>query len=113
MAVPIWISDADGNLVYYNEPAEAALGVRFDEAGELSADTLADRFVTTAPDGTPLLSHDLPIMIALTKQIPAHRPMKVRALDGIWHDIEVTAVPITGEGGRHLGVMTAFWQAAG
>ena len=36
LAMPIWIMGPDGNLLFYNEPAEPILGRRFDEAGELN-----------------------------------------------------------------------------
>lgn len=40
--MPIFVIDAQGRLVYYNEPAEPLLGVRFDEVGVMEmADWLA------------------------------------------------------------------------
>ena len=35
LAVPIFLVDPDGNLLYYNEPAERLLGRRYDETGEM------------------------------------------------------------------------------
>src|SRR6266545_5671917 len=35
MAMPVWIAGEEGELLYYNEPAEELLGQRFDEAGEM------------------------------------------------------------------------------
>jgi PAS domain-containing protein len=35
LAMPMMIFDVDGNLLFYNEPAEALLGLRFDETGEM------------------------------------------------------------------------------
>ena len=37
LAVPIFLVDPDGNLLYYNEPAERLLGRRYDETGEMPA----------------------------------------------------------------------------
>jgi PAS domain-containing protein len=37
LAFAVLISDADGNLVYFNEPAERLLGRTYAETGELSA----------------------------------------------------------------------------
>jgi PAS domain-containing protein len=110
MAVPVWITDADGRLVYYNEPAETIVGVRFDDAGELPAEDLVDRFEMCDVDGTPLSNDDRPLMIALTKQKPAHRRMRILGSDRQWREIEVTAIPINGEGNRHLGAMATFWE---
>jgi hypothetical protein len=38
MTLPIWVTGLNGDLIYYNEPAEALLGVRYDEAGEMPLD---------------------------------------------------------------------------
>jgi len=37
LAMPILIVDADGTLIYYNEPAETIFNQRFDETGEMPA----------------------------------------------------------------------------
>ncbi len=110
VATPIWITDSAGNLTFYNEPAEPILGRRFDEAGEIAADRLAEVFVTSDPDGSPIPSEELPLVVALTQQIPSHRKIRISALDGSFRLIEVTAIPIVGQGGRHLGAMAAFWE---
>ncbi len=110
IAIPTWIADAEGNLVYYNEPAETILGVRFDEAGPMPASTLAEQFVTTSLDGEPVPTEELPLVIALQKRIPAHLPLRIKAFDGSWRNIEVTALPIEGQGGTILGAMASFWE---
>lgn len=113
LAMPIWLMASDGTLLYYNEPAEAVLGRRFDEAGEMPAEELAAMFQTTAEDGSALDADDLPINVALQQRRPAHLPMRICGLDGVWRSIEVTALPIEGQKGRHLGAMAIFWEAKG
>lgn len=113
IAVPMWITDDAGNLIYYNEPAEALLGRRFDEAGPIHAEELADVFFTTDLDGNPLESKQLPIAVALTEGVPAHSVIKFQGFDGSYRAIEVTALPIEGQGGRHLGVLAMFWEHNG
>jgi PAS domain-containing protein len=110
MAVPVWITDADGRLVYYNEPTEEIIGMRFEDAGELSADQLAEVFVICDIDGSPLATDDRPLMIALTKQMSAHRRIRFLRFDKQWREIAVTAIPIIGEGNRHLGAMVTMWE---
>ena len=111
VTTPVWIMGPDGNLLYYNEAAEPVLGRPFDEAGEMPGEWLASMFQTVAPDGSPLTADELPINIALTKRRPAHRPMKMKGLDGAWRMIEVTAFPIEGVGKRHLGAVAIFWES--
>jgi PAS domain-containing protein len=113
IATPVWITDLEGNLVFYNEPAEHLLGKRFDEAGELHADELADLFVTTGLDGEPVANKELPVVVALTEHQPAHGELRIKTLDtGEWRQIQVTAIPIEGHGGRHLGAFALFWESA-
>ncbi len=111
VATPVWIMGPDGSLLYYNEAAEPVIGRPFDEAGEMSGESLSNMFQTAAPDGSPLTADDLPINIALTKRRPAHRPIKMKGLDGAWRMIEVTAFPIEGVGKRHLGAVAIFWES--
>ena len=110
MAVPVWITDVDGRLVYYNEPTEEIIGLRFEDAGELSAEELSDVFVICDLDGSPLAADDRPLMIALTKQMSAHRRIRFLRADKEWREIAVTAIPIIGEGNRHLGAMVTMWE---
>ena len=54
LAMPIFLVDAGGTLVFYNEPAERVLGMRFDETGELPPGEWATLWVPTEGDGSPL-----------------------------------------------------------
>ena len=36
LAIPIGIMDLQGTLLFYNEPVERILGVRFEETGKMS-----------------------------------------------------------------------------
>lgn len=110
IAVPVWITDADGRLVYYNEPTEEIIGVRFEDAGEMSAEQVAEVFVICDLDGAPLAADDRPLMIALTKQMSAHRRIRFLRADKEWREIAFTAIPIIGEGNRHLGAMVTMWE---
>jgi len=114
MARAIWVMGPYGELLYYNEPAEPILGRRFEEAGPMPAEELAEMFETTAEDGSPLGTDDLPIYIALTKRRPVHRPFGIVGLDdGISRWIDVLAFPIEGQGGRNLGAVAIFWEIQG
>lgn len=111
LAVPVWVVAENGDLLYYNEAAEAVLGRRYDEAGEMPGEELASIFKTTAEDGSPLEADSLPINIALRERRPAYLRLRIHGLDGIWRVIEATAFPLEGQGGRHLGAAAFFWEA--
>ncbi len=111
LAMPVWVMGENGDLLYYNEAAEAIIGRRYDEAGEMPGEELAAIFKTTAEDGSPIAAESLPINIALTERRPAHLVMRMQGLDGVWRRIAVTAFPLEGQGGRHLGVVAFFWES--
>ncbi len=110
LAVPIWVTDADGNLVYYNPPAERLVGASFDEVGVINAEALPQVFKTTDFEGNPIDSSDLSVARALATKSPAHGALRFWGLNQVARDVEVTAIPITGQGDRFLGVMVTFWE---
>lgn len=111
MAMPVWIADSKERLLYFNEPAEVILGLRFDEAPEITLEEIPDYFSLTTEDGTPLSWEDFPPTIALREHRPAHRRLRGRGRDGIWRTVEVTAFPLEGQAGRSLGAVSIFWEA--
>lgn len=108
--IPLWLMDVAGDLLYYNEPAEMLLGLRFDEAGRINAADLADIFSTTRVDGSPMPVEELPIVAAMRLGRPAHGELRFSAADGVWRHIRVTAFPVDAMGRRH-GVVAMFWEA--
>jgi PAS domain-containing protein len=110
LATPIFIVDPIGNLLYYNEPAEAILGLRFAETGEMPVSEWATVFVPRDHQGTPLLPESLPLVVALTEHRPAHRRFWIHGLDGTRRHIEVMAFPLIGQAGRNLGAIAVFWE---
>ena len=109
--MPIFLFAADGTMLFYNEPAEALVGVRFDEAGEMPAPRIARIFKTKNADGSPMPAEELPLTIALKERKPAHRVVRYEGLDGRHRTVEVTAVPLTAQGRRNLGAVIFFWEA--
>lgn len=110
LAIPIWIMDAQGNLTFYNEPAEHVLGVRFDDAGPIKAGDLAEMFRVTDIEGNPLPDEEIPVVNALTNRKPDHRTIRFNSMDGAWRIVQVVAMPVEGQGNRFLGVFAAFWE---
>src|SRR5262245_47300395 len=82
LATPIFVVDPEGNLIFYNEPAETLLGQRFEETGEMPAEVWATIFQPTDEQGEPLAPEHLPLVIALGECRLAHRSFWIRGLDG-------------------------------
>lgn len=113
LAMPIFVQDRDGNLFYFNEPAEPILGRRFDETGALSRQELWELFRPTQPDGTALAPHESPFLTAREDGEPTHRVFRLRGMDGITRHVEGTAIPLTNREGMVVGSFAVFWEATG
>jgi|ERR1051325_5965992 len=112
LALPIFIVDPQGTLVYYNEPAETVFGRRFDETGEMDMSEWSHVFSATDDQGHPLPPETLPLAIALKNRHPAHGRLWIRGLDKVPRLIEVTALPLIGQANRFLGAAAIFWASA-
>jgi len=110
LALPIFIVDPQGNLIFFNEPAEALLGRTFDEAGEMPMSEWSTIFEQSDEHGNPLLPDELPLVKALKTRRPASRALRIMGLDGVPRRLEVTAYPLEGQGGRLLGAAALFWM---
>ena len=112
VASPVFIVDADGTLIFYNERAEQVLGLRFEEAGEMSREEWGSRWYPEDPDTGHVPLEDLPLTIAVLQHRPAHRPLTIIGSDGVQRAIEVTAYPLMARGDRFVGAMAIFWEAS-
>jgi PAS domain S-box-containing protein len=113
VSVPIFIVGVDGQLLYYNDAAAKLLGQSYEDVEDLSVSMLADTFQTVDAAGQRLPWDELPIGIAVSQRRPAHGPLRFRGIDGVWHTIEVTAIPIEGAGQGQLAVAAFFWEVPG
>ena len=110
VAMPILLVDAEGTLIFYNEPAEVIMNRRFEETGEIPADEW-NRLVSIADeDRNPIVPEDRPMTVARLQRRPISRAMWTRSGDRDWQHLQVTAFPLVGEGGHLLGAMSIFWE---
>lgn len=112
LAVPIFIVDPAGTLLYYNEPAETLLGQRFEETGAMAQDEWATSFRPIDSAGNHLPGEQLPLVRALAERCPAHATFWIEGLDGVRRHLSVTAFPLEGQSGRLLGAVALFWEVA-
>src|SRR5690242_402652 len=82
LAVPVWLSDERGDLLFFNEPAERLLGQRFDDAGNVSLDMARRILSFRDADGNTLPPDQTPLLVALREHRPVHRRVSMRGLDG-------------------------------
>ena len=110
LATPIYIADAEGTLVYYNEPAEAIAGRPFSETGEIPMREWSELLAPEALDGRPLEREEMPGGIAHYERHPAHGTLRVTGLDGKKRVIESTVFPLFGAEDEFHGTMAVFWE---
>jgi PAS domain-containing protein len=111
LAMPVFIVDVHGTLVFYNEAAEGILGRRFEETGAMAAIEWAEAFTPRDETGRPLAPESLPLMIAVRERRPAHTHFHIHGLDAVDRRIEVTAFPLIGHADRPVGAVAIFWEA--
>ncbi len=109
LSVPVFIVDPEGTLLFYNEPAESILGKRFEETGEMKRMEWSTIFQPIDGEGRPIPPEELPLVIALTQQKPAHKRFFIKNYNGDRHRINVTSYPIIGRSKKFSGAVAIFW----
>jgi class 3 adenylate cyclase len=112
LSVPLFLVGPNGDLLFYNEPAEAILGRRFDEAGTMSGKEWSSAFTPEDSEGHAIPLQDIPLMITITKKRPAYQRFFIRGLDGVRRHVEVASIPIAGLDGDFLGGAALFWEVS-
>jgi PAS domain-containing protein len=111
LATPMFLLDATGMLVYYNEAAELMLGRTHAELGTVTADEFGAMLQLADVDGTALRRRDSPAGVAFIKREPSHRTLVATTLDGRRETFECTAYPLFGTEEEMHGVLAVFWKA--
>jgi PAS domain-containing protein len=112
LAIPVFVVDAAGDLVYFNGPAEQVLGRRYDEIRIMPFEEWTTAFVPAA-EGRALAVDELPLVVALRRSTPAHSRFEIVSADGTRRSIEVTAYPIIAPTKRLIGAVAMFWETEG
>jgi PAS domain-containing protein len=112
LATPMFLLDAGGMLVYYNDAAATLLGTPFAELGELPSGAFGESLHLATPDGRPLRRRDSPAGIAFFDRRPAHETLLASSFDGQRRQYEATAYPLIGAEGEMHGVVNIFWESA-
>jgi PAS domain-containing protein len=110
LATATFIADVEGQLVFYNEPAEQILGRTFAEAGSMPASEWASMFKLETLEGDSLPLDQMPAAIALLEQRPAQGRIRMTGLDGVKRTISVTGIPLFSSRVECVGMIALFWQ---
>jgi PAS domain-containing protein len=110
LSTAMFLLDATGTLVYFNDAAELIIGKPFSELGEISAAEFGEVLHLADPDGAALRRRDSPAGVAFLERRPAHRVLLVTGYDGERRLVEATAYPLFGAAEEMHGVVSVFWQ---
>jgi PAS domain-containing protein len=109
LATPMFLLDAAGMLVFYNDAAALLIGKAFGELGEIPGSEFGAVLQLRTPEGERLRRRDSPAGIALFEQRPAHRTLYATAYNGEELLVDATAFPLFAATGDMHGVVNVFW----
>jgi PAS domain-containing protein len=109
LAVPALLVAADGDTLFFNEPAEEIFGRRFDEIDALPFERRTAVLAPRRANGEPMPVSELPGMVAMTERRPVHAGLYIHGFDGVLRRVESTAIPIESAGGHVLGTLVFLW----
>ena len=110
LAIPVFITDTVGNLLFYNEPAEEILGKRYQDTGEMKVEEWSTIFLSKDENGKLLEPEDLPLVKTLLNQLPYFKTFWIESLKGKSEKISVSSYPIIGRAGIFVGAVAIFWS---
>ena len=109
LSTPMFLLDAAGMLVYYNDAAALLLGKTFAELGEIPSADFAAALNLTTLDGRPIARQDTPSGVAYYQHKPAHLAVVATTYDGARRAYEATSYPLLGATGVMHGAVAVFW----
>jgi PAS domain-containing protein len=108
LALPGFLTDRDGGLLFFNEAAGEVLGRRFEEVGPLAREDWATDFGPFDDEGCPLAADDHPFARVLRSGRPAQGRFRLKLSQDALRDVEVSAIPML-EPGNFEGALVMFW----
>jgi PAS domain-containing protein len=111
LSIPVFITDTVGNLIFYNEPAEVILGLRYEETGEMPVEVWSTIFFPLDLEGNPLPPEELPLVKTLNDCTPNHKTFRIKSLENEPRKISVTSYPILTRAGKFVGAVALFWES--
>jgi PAS domain-containing protein len=111
LAIPMFIVDATGALLFYNEAAESLLGRTYEENDEMPLEKWSVLFRPASADGSTIPPDELPLVIALSQRRPAFlSSIVLTGQDKVQRKISTAAFPVVGQQDRYLGAVALFWE---
>ena len=110
LSTPTLVTDADGNLVFYNEAAEGVIGQPLLRDGRHAARRLARRLRAEDARVGAAAARASPGADRARPAAPLAPRYLVTSADGVEREIEVTAFPLFAHTDEFVGVVVIFWR---
>jgi PAS domain-containing protein len=111
LAMPAFLVDNDGAVVFYNDAAGRLLGKSFEETGRLTRDEWG-HIGPVDEEGNPVEHERLPLTVALREGRPAHGRFRICTDERSVVEIETSALPLVSDETFH-GALVVFWPVRG
>ena len=110
LATAVFLVDAEGTVIYYNEAAERLVGTSVHRGGGDDRGRVVDGFHPRDEEGVdgPRPGRS-PLGTTMLKREPAHGIVTIRTADGVDRRIEVAAFPLFAHTEDFVGAIALFW----
>ena len=113
LATAVFLFDAEGTVVYYNEAAEHLTGRPFIEGAGTTAEEWMGRGQPLDEEGREMPIESLPLGTTILKREPAHGVTMFRTADGDYHRFENVTFPLFAHTEDFVGVVAIVWPLEG
>ena len=110
LATAMFLVDAEGTVIYFNEAAERLLGQRFIEGAGMAAEEWSTRYRPRDAEGHTVPLESLPLGVTMLKRESAHGIITILGADGVDRRIEVVAFPLFARTEDFVGAIALFWE---
>jgi PAS domain-containing protein len=108
LALPGFLTDTEGTLLFYNDAAGELLGRTFEEVGPVSREVWGREFGPFDGSGRPLAANHQPLANALRSGHPAQGRFHIATAGDSLREVHVSALPLL-EPGNFEGALIVFW----
>jgi PAS domain-containing protein len=109
LATALFLFDAEGTVVYYNEAAGRLTGRPFIEGAGTTAEEWMGRGTPLDEEGREIPIESLPLGVTMLKREPAHGVTMFRTADGEYHRFENVTFPLFAHTEDFVGVVAIVW----
>ena len=110
LATAVFLVDAEGTVIYFNEAAELLLGQPFIEGAGMAADEWSTRYLPRDSEGHTVPLESLPLGVTMLKRESAYGILTILGADGVDRRIEVAALPLLDHTEDFAGAIALFWE---